>query len=204
MMTDEPAPFSRLTDTGTAPDRGPRFDRLSTPASHFPPDHAVAAAMAEHPDWPVALERVVRETMTGAVVPPDLVVAFVSGAWAQDYPHLIAELRAATCAATVVGCSVGGAIGSGREAEGVPAISLMAAWLPSATLRPVRLTQEHLAMLDEPGALEYWGDIQRDEVRSWLVFSEPFRFDLQALLDGLTTQFPGVPVLGGVTSRWRE
>lgn len=206
MMTDEPAPSSRPTDPGMTPDPGLRFDRTiaSMPITSLPPGHAITAAMADHPEWRVALDRVVRETMAGAAVPPDLVVAFVSGAWAADYPLLIAELRAATCAETIVGCSVGGAIGSGREAEGVPAISLMAAWLPSATLRPVRLTQEHLAMLDEPGALEYWGNVRRDEVRSWLVFSEPFRFDLQTLLDGLTAQFPGVPVVGGLTSRWRE
>ncbi|MGC4107400.1 MAG: FIST N-terminal domain-containing protein [Thermomicrobiales bacterium] len=154
----------------------------------------------------MALEQVVRETMEGASGPPDLVIAFVSGAWAADYPLLIPELRASTCAATIVGCSVGGVIGNGREVEGVPAISLMAAWLPGAMLRPVRLTQEHLALLDEPDAWEYWGggDLERGDVRSWLVFSEPFRFDVQTLLDGLTTHFPGVPVLGGLTSRWGE
>ena len=59
-------------------------------------------------------------------------------------------------------------------------------------------------MLDEPDAWAAWGGGGPDEVRSWLVFSEPFRFDLQLLLDGLAAQFPGVPVLGGVTSRWRE
>ncbi|MGB3329535.1 MAG: FIST N-terminal domain-containing protein [Thermomicrobiales bacterium] len=160
--------------------------------------------MADHPEWRVALDQAVRETMQDASGPPDLVVVFASTAWSAEYAHLIAELRATTCAATIVGCSTSGVIGNGREVENGPAISLLAGWMPGATLRPVRLTQEHLALQDEPDAWACWGALPPAEVRSWLLFSEPFRFDVQTLLDGLTTHYPGVPVLGGLTSGRRE
>lgn len=202
MMTDEPAQASRSLDAGTMPAR--RFDRVASLPDSPPSDFRIVTAMAEHPEWRVALDHVVRETMQGASGPPDLVVVFVSPVWAAEYSSLIAELRAATCAATLVGCSTSGVIGNGRETEGTPAISVLAGWMPSAVLQPVRLTQEHLAMLDEPDAWECWGAPDPATIRSWLIFTEPFRFDVQVLLDGMTRRFPGVPVLGGITSGRRE
>ncbi|MGC4191350.1 MAG: FIST N-terminal domain-containing protein [Thermomicrobiales bacterium] len=199
MMTDEPAKVARSLDAGPMPARRVGRDPSPAPVSGA----AIVTAMAEHLDWRVALDRAVRETMKGASGPPDLVVVFASSAWAADYPQLIAELRASTCAATIVGCSASGAIGNGCEAENAPAISLLAGWMPFAVLQPVRLTQEHLAVLDEPDTWESLGDVD-PAVRAWLVFSEPFRFDVQTLLDGLTASFPNVPVLGGLTSGGRE
>ena len=198
MMTDDPAHVLRSLDAGAIPVR--REGHHAAPDGDIVPSTVAVTAMAEHPEWRVALDRVVRETMRGAPGPPDLVVAFVSSAWSAEYPQLVAELRAATCAATVVGCSTGGVIGDGREVEGAPAISLLAGWMPGALLHPVRLTQERLALLDDSGDGGLWGDLDPAAVRSWLVLSEPFRFDVQALLDVMTAQFPGVPVIGGLTS----
>lgn len=202
MMTDDPALFAHAGEPGMPVAR--QVARVSTSSRPYDALPTIRTALAAHPDWREALGRVIQATMNGASGPPDLVVVFVSSAWADDFSPLIANLRAATCAATIVGCSTNGAMANGCEVEAAPAISMLAGWLPGARIRPVRLSQEHLAMLGSPDDWAPWSDLDSDDVRSWLIFSEPFRFDVQTLLDSLNARFPGVPVAGGLTSGRRE
>jgi small ligand-binding sensory domain FIST len=202
MMTDDPALFAHAGEPGTPAAR--QVARVSIPSRVPGVLPVVRTALAAHLDWREAMGRVIQATMSGASGPPDLVVVFVGSAWAGDFPQLIANVRAATCAATIVGCSTNGAMANGCEVEAAPAISMLAGWLPGTRIRPVRLTQEHLVMLGGPDDWAPWADLDPDDVRSWLVFSEPFRFDVQALLASLDERFPGVPVMGGLTSGRRE
>ena len=163
-----------------------------------------AAAVVEDASWQSALERAVVQTIVPADSPPDLVLLFASTAYADEYPALLRETRERTCAATIVGCSGSGVLGNGIEVEGRPALSLIAFWLPGSTLRPVRLHQELLGILDEPALWTGVSGVAPHEVRSWIVVADPFRLDVQALLDGLGALYPGLPVVGGLTSSRRE
>ncbi|MEZ4400359.1 MAG: FIST N-terminal domain-containing protein [Kofleriaceae bacterium] len=66
---------------------------------------------------------------------PDLVLAFVTDHHAPGFAHLSGALAEHFPGATVVGCTVGGAIGGGVEVEHRPALALTAARLPGVTVR---------------------------------------------------------------------
>ncbi len=162
-----------------------------------------AAAVVSHPSWRVALERVVPQTLSPEDGPPDLVMLFASTAYAMEYPELLRETRERTCAATIVGCSGSGVLAAGIELEDVPALALIALWLPGATLRPVRVHQEMIGLVD-PGMWPQVMDVDPAAVSSWIVLADPFRLDVQTLLDGLSMHDPGLPIVGGLTSSHRD
>ena len=166
------------------------------------PPHA-AAAVVSHSSWRVALERAISQTLSPEDGPPDLVMLFASTAYAMEYPELLRETRERTCAATIVGCSGSGVLAAGIELEDVPALALIALWLPGAILRPVRVHQEMIGLV-EPSLWPQVMDVDPAVVTSWLVLADPFRLDVQALLDGLGTHYPGLPIVGGLTSSHRD
>lgn len=163
-----------------------------------------SSAVVEHPSWRIAIDRAVHEVLAGRPSPPDLVFLFASSAYAGDYPELLREARERTCARTVVGCSGVGVAGNGKELECRPAVSLLALWLPGATVHPVRIHQEHLSLLADPDLWATLSGVEPDDVASWIVLGDPFRHDTQTLLDGLSNLYPGVPVVGGLTSSPRD
>lgn len=170
----------------------------SSAADTFIP-HAAAAGVA-HPSWRVALEQAVPQILPPADGPPDLVMIFASTSYASEYPSLLREVRERTCATTVVGCSGSGVLAGGQELDDVPALALIALWLPGVILHPVRLHQEMLGTLENPALWFGLSGVTPDEVNSWVVLGDPFRLDVQQLLDSLGTLYPGVPVVGGLTS----
>ncbi|MGI8485333.1 MAG: FIST signal transduction protein [Thermomicrobiales bacterium] len=164
--------------------------------------HAAAAAVSQ-PSWRVALERAISQTLSPEHGPPDLVMLFASTAYAADYPELLRETRERTCAATIVGCSGSGVLGAGIELEDVPALALIALWLPGAILRPVRVHQEMIGFV-EPTLWPHLMDVEPAIVSSWIMLADPFRLDVQTLLDGLGAHYPGLPIVGGLTSSHRD
>ncbi|HEU0165602.1 MAG TPA: FIST N-terminal domain-containing protein, partial [Thermomicrobiales bacterium] len=114
------------------------------------------------------------------------------------------ETRDRTCAGTVIGCSGIGVAGNGLELEHRPALSLMAFWLPGAKIRPVRIHQENLSLLSDPELWTSLSGVEPADVTSWVVLGDPFRHDVQILLDGLSDLYPGIPVVGGLTSSPRD
>jgi len=165
--------------------------------------HAAAAGIA-HASWRVALEQAVQQTLAPADGPPDLVMLFASNSFSAEYPTLLREVRERTCAATVVGCSGSGVLAGARELDDVPALALIAFWLPGVILHPVRLHQEMLGTLEDPALWFGLSGVTPDRVKAWIVLGDPFRLDVQLLLDGLGTLYPAIPVVGGLTSSHRD
>lgn len=100
----------------------------------------------------------------------------------------------------VIGCSGQGIVGTDQELEDLPSLSLLALSLPETTLQPIHLTQ---AMLESCTHPQDWYDelgINQDEVNAWLVFADPFRMDGEALVEGFSRAYPGVPMIGGLAS----
>ena len=111
-----------------------------------------ASAMVTHESWAVALEHATDQVLHPGDRPPDLLLLFASPAYGEEYTTLLAAARNRTRAGIVFGCSASGFLAGPHESEDRPGLSLMALWLPGATLVPLRLHQEYLDLLDETAA----------------------------------------------------
>lgn len=167
---------------------------------HDPAGPRATAAQVVHASWAVALEHATDQLMSPRDPAPNLLLVFASAAYGHAFPQLLQAARQRTGAETLVGCSVSGFLANDTEVEDEPGLALMACWLPGATLHPIRLHQEHVALFEDPPAWHEVHGIPRDAVRSWLVFAEPFRVDAQALVRGLHALYPGATIMGGLAS----
>ncbi|HZU07394.1 MAG TPA: FIST N-terminal domain-containing protein [Chloroflexota bacterium] len=153
------------------------------------------AAISRAPDWRVALDEVIAATDLGAS-PTDLALLFASAYYARHYPELVPRARAASGARWLAGCSGQGVIGPEREIEDEPALSLLRLALPGAHVHVAYVTQRDL----EGGSLARLGGVSLEEVNAWLVFADPFRLDVERLIQALEAAYPGVTLAGGLAS----
>src|SRR5687767_7902609 len=93
-----------------------------------------SAALAEHPVWTEALKEI-GLLEEGPALAPDLAMLFASPEHA-DVEGLVAQVYQRSAASVLVGCSGGGVVGTDREVEGKPALSLLNLMLPGAQLHP--------------------------------------------------------------------
>ena len=140
--------------------------------------------------------------------------ASLGGADAADFAALFASPRsnrqagalAAGAAsrfpnAALIGCSGAGVIGSGREEEDQPALSVTAGSLPGAAAATFHVRAEDLPSPDAPP--DAWhaliGAAPGDEPH-FVVLCEPFSMDGEALLAGLDYAYPRSVKIGGLAS----
>lgn len=157
---------------------------------------ATMAGLGTGSNWQAALDEALEGHIRG---PCDLALVFASYHHQGSFVEILAAVDAAIRPRVLMGCSGQGIIGTGREIEGAPALSVLALSLPGAVLRPVRLLSEQLP---EPGDLEGWRALlgNTDDANAWVVLADPFTFDADRLVEGLAGVSPGVPVVGGLAS----
>jgi len=137
--------------------------------------------------------------------PIDLAVVFATpryGVGIERLPVLLQELLGAQ---TLIGCSGAVLIGSGEQWEGRHAVTLLAGRLPGVQVQSVALSQGDLP--DADAAPTRWHALlpeTRTPVRGFLMLTDPFHCDANALLAGLDYAWPGVPKLGGIASGSRH
>jgi small ligand-binding sensory domain FIST len=158
------------------------------------------AIVARHDTWQVALDEALRGIEIEGQSGPDLLIMFASTAYAAHYPELVRAAWQRSGAGCLVGCSARGVIGGLDSRESEPGISLLALWLPGATLRPVRLHQANQDILAEPDHWFSLYDIQVEDVSGWMVFAEPFRMDVQETVVNLRSLYPRTPMIGAQAS----
>lgn len=165
---------------------------------------AAEAAVVQSEDWRFALDYVLHETLDGHTTAPDLVVLFASTNYAPDYPELVREAWYRSGAGCLVGSSSRGTIGRSASFETEPSMSMLALWLPGATLTPVRLHQSMLDVIDDPETWDALYGPPAAETRGWITFADPYRMDVQEALLRLRTRYPGVPVVGALSSTMEQ
>lgn len=158
------------------------------------------AAIVVHASWAVALEHATDEVMSPGDPAPDVLLLFASPAYGDDFGRLATAARQRTGARVVIGCSASGFLANGRESEDQPGLAIMAWWLPGVRLYPLRLHQRQVEQLADSGRWLDLNDIPVEAVHSWLMFAEPYRIDVQALILGVQARFPGAPIVGGLAS----
>lgn len=140
----------------------------------------------------------IREQLRGA---PDLLTVFVSGLHRSQARELPGLLLTHFPRATVIGCTGGGIIGGGHEAEGVAALSVTAAILPDVEVRAFHRDSDDMPDLDGPAAAwETWMDVPVGRKPSFILLPDPFSFDVESCLLGLDYAYPGRPKIGGLAS----
>jgi small ligand-binding sensory domain FIST len=156
------------------------------------------ARLAQDPQWSEAL----KEINLGENDPspaPDLAIFFASPEHTQ-LPELVETVWRRSGASVMIGCTGQGVIGGGREVESAPALSMMSLALPGARLHPRHVEYSDIQGLGSPAAWQEWLGLSTEEVNAFLVIADPFTFDAQELIDGLTMAYPHAPVVGGLAS----
>lgn len=163
--------------------------------NHVP---AARAAIVADDQWESALQQAFSELNDLQHI--DVVILFASSFYAAHFPAILARIREATGGALLIGCAGQAIIGQKQELEDVPALSLLTLTLPDAILRPVRFTQTMLETCETPLGWRECLDVRLDDANAWLIFADPFRLEIEHLLDGLAGAYGECPVLGGLAS----
>lgn len=143
------------------------------------------------PDWSDAVDDAIDAAMACSASAPDLVVVFITSSWNEHYGEIVARIRKATGCGVLIGCSASGVISGATCHESAPGISILSMWLPDAVLTPL-----HLA-----AAPRSWPwDVNKDDVRGIVLFSDPYRVDAQNTIIGLRESCPGIPMIGALAS----
>jgi small ligand-binding sensory domain FIST len=159
-----------------------------------------AAAVIDAPRWDQALGAALGQVGDALTTEPDLVFLFASPAYAEHFNHIAGIAYERTGARVLVGCSGQGVIGPEREIEDRPALSLLGAAMPDATLHAVHISQSSIEACASAEDWQRLTGVSLDDVNAWLIFSDPFTLNPETLLAGLASAYPGVPLVGGVAS----
>jgi small ligand-binding sensory domain FIST len=141
---------------------------------------------------------VVRDALSG---PPDLALLFVSSHYASAFDAIPCWAQAMLSPGCLIGCSASGVVGAGTEVERSEALSIVAARLPGVELFPF-----HLELPPAEGQEAIYRELTglRSGGAGLVLLSDPFSIDVEALLRGLDSAYPGVPKVGGLISGANE
>ncbi len=115
----------------------------------------------------------------------------------EDFLEL---LRVYGQAPLLVGCTGGGLVGPGTEAEDRAGFSLLLLSLPRTRVRACEFSQQQLEESSGPGFWQMETGLGADEVDAWIVLNNPVRFNTERWLAEWNQAYPGVPALGGLAS----
>ncbi|HUF84495.1 MAG TPA: FIST N-terminal domain-containing protein [Acidimicrobiia bacterium] len=127
----------------------------------------------------------------------DLVVCFVSPHHVGVLEDMAGAIRGVLRPRVLLGGTAASIIGSGREVEEEPALSLLAARMPASELTPVALRVEETP--DGP-ALLGWPERRDRPPTTLLLFADPVTFPVDAFLERCNADTPGLRVIGGLAS----
>ncbi len=164
------------------------------------PGPVFAAAISVRPQFQAAVDQVVTEIRDQLAGNANLAVVFVSHDYADAWDRLSEQLADRLGTDNVLGCSGVGIIGTRREVEDGPALSLWAARGAGIELTPLALEFQRTT---EGGAIVGWPDAI---VNTWpteatlLLLADPFSFPADYLLEKINDEHPGTVILGGMAS----
>lgn len=164
-----------------------------------------AAAVSDAPTVERAFDSAIGELTASLPDGADIAIVFVTLEYAASLDVIRERLKEALGVTLVLGCTCGGVVGTAREIEGGPALSILAGKFPTAvTLEPFSLEQlDWPHVIDDPEALR--GAITTSEnPRAVILLADPFSAPMVKFLPALRDALPGGPVVGGMASAARE
>ena len=153
------------------------------------------SALSEHPVPATAVGEVVGQVLERLGAAPDLAVLFVTPPHAGALEDAAGAVSDVLRPGTLIGCAAVSVVGTAREVEREPAVTLWAGRF--GPVEPVRLT----TFRDRDGfAFEGWPDEVPFEPSALLLLADPFSFPVQELYADLAGRSPGLRVVGGNAS----
>ena len=134
----------------------------------------------------------------------DLVLLFATAHFSEDLPDVVERLSTAFPGAVLLGCTAEGTIGSDKELESVPSMSLLAASMPEVQVRPFHLRQQDLESAATSLDWERIVAVAPESKPIFIALGDPFRLAIHDFVDRINEVFPGSPLVGGVASAARE
>lgn len=130
----------------------------------------------------------------------DLAVVFVSGAYGAAVRPALEGLAELVPARVVIGTTAEGVLADATEYEGGPAVAIWLARLPGAMVAPLAL---EYAQTPDGGMFVGWPpelEAAWPDNATLILLADPFSFPVDALLQRLAEDRPGVPIIGGMAS----
>jgi small ligand-binding sensory domain FIST len=157
-----------------------------------------AAAVSTEGGTRAAAEEVaerVRADLAGA--PADLALLFLSPEHAGEAETAAAAVMDILRPEALAGATGEAVIATGRELEGVPAMSLLAMSLPGGRARV-----HHLSVRDtgDGPAVEMPAELVPEPGEPMLLIADPYSFPADAFLEGVEGRFAGAVAVGGLAS----
>ena len=158
---------------------------------------AFASALSQHPIPAEALGETagqILEQLGGGGC--DLAVCFASTHHVGAFEDIAPALRDVLEPRVLIGGTAVAVVGGSHEVEESPALSVWAARIDAAELTPVTLRIQETP--DGP-ALVGWPRLDSPP-GSLLLFADPFTFPVDAFLQRVNRDLPGLQVIGGLAS----
>jgi small ligand-binding sensory domain FIST len=163
-----------------------------------------AAALSTTRETLRALDEVCGRALGQLQAAPDLALLFFSPHHAETAQALAETAQERLGARCLLGCGGQAIVGNDQEIETAPALSLwLARWPARVALQPFHLTAEQtpdgFSLLGWPDEL-LTGDLAQAAI---LLLADPFTFPIDAFLERVNEDHPGLRVLGGMSSNGR-
>jgi small ligand-binding sensory domain FIST len=127
-------------------------------------------------------------------------VVFFSPDYTANLADFLELVRVYGRAPLLLGCSAGGLVGPGAEAENQAGFSLLLLSLPRTRIRVCEFSQAQVQESSGPAFWHMESGVGAEEVDGWLVLTNPLRFDAERWLAEWNQAYPGVPAIGGMAS----
>ena len=132
---------------------------------------------------------------------PDLVFVFFSPHYQDQAQTIVDTLQQCLKPGVLLGCMGEGVIGNAEELEDQAAIVLWAGkWNTPQTFHPFHLTLEQTS---EGHSLLGWPDVMQSmdaKESAMLLLGDPYTFPVDAFFELVHTNYPGLRVMGGMSS----
>jgi small ligand-binding sensory domain FIST len=132
--------------------------------------------------------------------PLDLALVFLSPHFRVVVADLAAKLRASLNPRLLIGCTAEGVIGREQEVEREPAITLVAAHMPSVELAPFTLQSMDWGRTLSEAAVLHHTVAAPNATKLFMILADPFTTPMDAVLEAFNAYYPALPIIGGMAS----
>ncbi|HVM62932.1 MAG TPA: FIST N-terminal domain-containing protein [Verrucomicrobiae bacterium] len=130
----------------------------------------------------------------------ELAVLFAHPKYVPHIEEIIDAARKAVGAQHLLGCTGAGIIGTEREVEEIPALSLLVGELPGAAIYPFHISEKDLEESTGPAFWHYQLELEPGRQPQFVLLIDPFTTRAMPLVDALTEAYPQSPMIGGLAS----
>lgn len=132
--------------------------------------------------------------------PVDLACLFISAHHRADAHELLEGIHQMSEIGALIGCTGESIIGSNKEVEQAPAVSLWLAQMPNVNVHPFVMGMGEISLASDLNDWTTRIGALPDKAPYLIVLPEPFTSDFKNTLEGLNETYKGSAILGGVPS----